>query len=411
MDERSTPVYHLQEASLSYAVNASLSHTQSIALGVKALVKRQNVDLNALNKNASFLSDRNFDNPQNDLSETQALTLSSGIHWQAVNSEGVRTGYFSFSAFDFLAPDVIAKNGGAYPTFVTSGSFRAFTSGNLSLFPEGLYTKSPAADLLGIGFVTRCDVKLSAVQNPYYINVITKYLTNNAGIFGLQYHNEMFSLGASYEAPFKNDNASNIGAFEIGLEIRRLVKPEFRNKTLRKKLNTLPRAGAPSRQPVLTHAGSTTSKSVEDPVVTTRPLTLEERIVSKRDSVLLVSPKPGKAIQIDHHILKVNFGFNSVKMDTGTMRYLDQLVAVLRSDPRLKLKLTGHTDNIGTPSANYQLSLHRANSVKSYLVKHGVLPANVKTEGKGMAQPLNENKNEQQRAKNRRVEVRIYLKD
>lgn len=412
MDDRSAPVYETQEASLSYAMNASINRNQSIAFGVRGLYHKQTVDISSLHENSKFLTDRGFDTQDFQSGEVNKdlMTFSTGIHWQKVDDDGVRVGYLSGSLLDFL-PQGNADDGKYYSSFAGTTSFRAVKNGNMSIFPEALYIKSNHKDFASVGLVTRCDVKLSALQNPYYVNVITRYTTNKSGILGLQYHNEVFSLGASYEVPLSQDNMANIGAFEIGLEIRRLVKPEFKSKTLRKKLDGLNKTMTQKPKSATTSSQSSDPGAVDVAPVRKQPKTLFERLITKRDSVISIKTRTSKPIVIDHQILKINFGFNSVRMDTATTRYLDELAKVLLSDNRLKIRLTGHTDNIGTPSGNYQLSLHRANTVKAYLVNRGVNSSNIKAEGKGMAQPLNENKNEQQRARNRRVELLIYFQD
>ena len=67
----------------------------------------------------------------------------------------------------------------------------------------------------------------------------------------------------------------------------------------------------------------------------------------------------------------------------------------------------GHTDNIGTAAYNQKLSVRRAEAVKAYLVSKGIEKNRVYTEGKGMSQPIADNKTREGRAKNRRVEVEV----
>lgn len=67
----------------------------------------------------------------------------------------------------------------------------------------------------------------------------------------------------------------------------------------------------------------------------------------------------------------------------------------------------GHTDAIGSGSYNQKLSVRRAEAVKNFLVSKGVERNRVYTEGKGLTQPVADNKTSQGRAKNRRVEVEV----
>lgn len=76
-----------------------------------------------------------------------------------------------------------------------------------------------------------------------------------------------------------------------------------------------------------------------------------------------------------------------------------------------KLKLSGHTDNQGDEAKNLLLSEKRANAVKNYLVKKGTKDDQVITESFGSTMPVADNKTPQGRQKNRRVEMKILLKE
>ena len=67
----------------------------------------------------------------------------------------------------------------------------------------------------------------------------------------------------------------------------------------------------------------------------------------------------------------------------------------------------GHADSIGSDAYNQRLSLRRAEAVKKFLVSKGVEANRVYTEGKGEKSPVADNKTNEGRAKNRRVEVEV----
>lgn len=75
------------------------------------------------------------------------------------------------------------------------------------------------------------------------------------------------------------------------------------------------------------------------------------------------------------------------------------------------LKLSGHTDNEGTPEKNMMLSEKRAKAVKDYLVKQGATPGKIITEWFGQTQPIADNATVAGRQKNRRVEMKIIFKE
>jgi OOP family OmpA-OmpF porin len=79
---------------------------------------------------------------------------------------------------------------------------------------------------------------------------------------------------------------------------------------------------------------------------------------------------------------------------------------VLKSDAALKIEIQGHTDNVGAPAANLKLSQDRAAAVKAHIVQnHGIAADRMTTAGLGDTKPLDDNKTEEGRARNRRVEL------
>lgn len=73
-----------------------------------------------------------------------------------------------------------------------------------------------------------------------------------------------------------------------------------------------------------------------------------------------------------------------------------------------KVRLAGHTDNVGQPEANKSLSQARAEAVKRQLVEYGCAAEDIKTFGYGDLKPVASNETEEGRAQNRRVEITLY---
>ncbi len=79
---------------------------------------------------------------------------------------------------------------------------------------------------------------------------------------------------------------------------------------------------------------------------------------------------------------------------------------LLKSDPTLRLEIQGHTDNVGAAAANLKLSQDRAAAVKAYLVQTlGADAARLTTAGFGDTKAVADNKTDEGRAQNRRVEL------
>lgn len=84
-----------------------------------------------------------------------------------------------------------------------------------------------------------------------------------------------------------------------------------------------------------------------------------------------------------------------------------QLTEFLRTNRTVKIRIEGHTDNKGSAAHNNDLSLRRANALKTALVAKGIAEGRITTAGLGSTRPVADNSTEEGRARNRRVEVVI----
>lgn len=84
---------------------------------------------------------------------------------------------------------------------------------------------------------------------------------------------------------------------------------------------------------------------------------------------------------------------------------LDQMAAVLKAQPALKVFVVGHTDNVGALDANLALSQGRAQAVVAALTQRGIAAARLQARGVANLAPVASNASEDGRAKNRRVEM------
>jgi len=106
-------------------------------------------------------------------------------------------------------------------------------------------------------------------------------------------------------------------------------------------------------------------------------------------------------------LLRLGFTFaSSVVPDTVQLR-LDQVAEELTTErPQATVEVAGHTDAVGPEEYNQQLSEKRAESVKAYLVEHGVAADRISVIGYGEARPRDTNDTIEGRRLNRRVEVK-----
>jgi OOP family OmpA-OmpF porin len=101
------------------------------------------------------------------------------------------------------------------------------------------------------------------------------------------------------------------------------------------------------------------------------------------------------------------FDFDKSVLKPEAKAKLDDLVSKTSGINLEVIIAVGHTDSIGSDAYNQKLSVKRSESVKAYLVSKGVEKNRVYTEGKGEKQPVADNKTDEGRAKNRRVEIEV----
>ncbi|MGF1532849.1 MAG: OmpA family protein [Bernardetiaceae bacterium] len=95
------------------------------------------------------------------------------------------------------------------------------------------------------------------------------------------------------------------------------------------------------------------------------------------------------------------------EIEQSSRTELKLLVEFLQNNPELSIEVGGHTDNVGSPSANQVLSEKRANAVRDFLYERGIAPERIQVQGYGETAPLLPNDSPENRAKNRRIEFKI----
>ncbi|MBI3218385.1 MAG: OmpA family protein [Bacteroidetes bacterium] len=121
-------------------------------------------------------------------------------------------------------------------------------------------------------------------------------------------------------------------------------------------------------------------------------------------NILLTSTS--RAIILDHLI----FEMGRAVINSKSYSSLDEVVAMMKDNTKVVIQLEGHTDNIGNADKNMKLSQDRVEAVKKYLVSKGIDKNRIKTKAFGGTQPLSNERTEEAKALNRRVEMRV-LKD
>ena len=117
--------------------------------------------------------------------------------------------------------------------------------------------------------------------------------------------------------------------------------------------------------------------------------------------------KPAPVEKPNFNLDNIQFEFNSFVLKTSSFSILDKAVSEMKKSPETKFVLNGYSSAEGTPEHNMQLSVDRANAVKSYFVNAGLNGTSFTVVGHGEKNPISSNDSEEGKILNRRTEIKV----
>jgi len=120
-------------------------------------------------------------------------------------------------------------------------------------------------------------------------------------------------------------------------------------------------------------------------------------------------PDTPRGAIVDHRgcwvVKGVKFDYKKWDVKPQFNTNLDNIINLLKRTPGLKIRVEGHTDNIGSKKYNLELSNKRAQAIKDYLVGNGIDQSRITSIGYGLSRPIAGNDTKEGRALNRRAEL------
>jgi len=154
----------------------------------------------------------------------------------------------------------------------------------------------------------------------------------------------------------------------------------------------------PNDLPEIVEYSKAVDKSIMMSVVSNHPELLEGKPLEVEYSDKITDQVASKDVHI-------NFEFGSATISASSAQVLKEIYSSAVTADGLKIGVYGHTDNVGNPEANRNLSERRAQAVKDFLVSRGIPAKRIEAQGFGEEQPLEDNTTERGRAANRRVQI------
>ncbi|MCY7351936.1 MAG: OmpA family protein [Cytophagaceae bacterium] len=144
-------------------------------------------------------------------------------------------------------------------------------------------------------------------------------------------------------------------------------------------------------------------KPVGQAAVIPPPATPKPPVANPDQPLSETPPVVGRKVELKN----VLFEASKAALLSDSYATLDELAQWMKDNSNVEIRLEGHTDRLGDPQRNLQLSVDRVVAVKRYLTNKGIAATRIQTRGYGDKRPLSNATSEEERRKNRRVEFVI----
>jgi type IX secretion system PorP/SprF family membrane protein len=398
-------VYSLNQISASYAVNIPLSKYSEMSIGLNSNFQSKSLKTNQLTTGSQYIEyfgfDSNLPSGENqDIINRNYFSFALGLNWQKLDRHGKRL----FSA-GYALHNLNRSENSFYENSENKSPFSSILTASATIKEN--YQWHILQDLLirHEGPVTEIITGPSfsyAIGNmrSESIKTMIRYSTANNIMLGLVYESENFSLGGSYDLNIMKNNISNNSTFEVMLSIRKLKRPKrkssFRfNSEQKEEVND-----QDYLEPYSTDIEEKNSPNKQ----TAKMEEQESDTIKVKTSAGIITYRPHELEDLSYNF---HFNFDDINLSKEDEEYIRDMTLILNQNDRVKVKLTGHTDNIGTEEYNLKLSYKRAKRIGIILYKNGVPKSKIRLIAKGESDPIYPNKTKEGQAKNRRVQMQL----
>lgn len=161
---------------------------------------------------------------------------------------------------------------------------------------------------------------------------------------------------------------------------------------------------APAPRPAPTAAPTPAPTPVPTPAPTPATEIRRQELTQKLDTITMMIESG--------QLAPIRFRSGSSELFATSQQALAAVAEVLEQFPDLRVRIEGHTDDVGRAADNLKLSQRRVNSVRSELItRYGLAPDRIEAQGFGAARPIASNRTAEGRARNRRVDFKVLTED
>lgn len=396
-------IYSLNQISASYAISVPLQKYTEFSIGLNSSFQSKSLNTQQLTTGSQYVEYFGFDPnlPSGEGLGTinkNYFSFAFGLSWQKVDRYGKKLFSAGYALHNLNRPE-----DSFYENNVNKLPFLSILTASATLMENYQWHIKQDVFLRHAGSVTELVSGPSfryAVGNmrTESIKTMLRYSTANNIMLGAVYESENFALGGSFDFNILKNNVSNSGTFEIMLSIRRLKRPKRKSNWRFNADNT--------------EESEQLEEEREDHSVKTAEenSNFQDEEKDSQDEIT-VKTEAGVITYLPHELedltYNFQFDFDDYNLNQEDEQYIKEMTEIIRQNKKVKVKLTGHTDNIGTDEYNMELAFERAKKIGIILLKNGVPKRKIKLVTKGESEPISTNDTSEGRAKNRRVQMQL----
>lgn len=407
--------FKMQQVGTNLGVTIPLSKSDWLSFGTNLVLQTRTLAAGGLSTGSQYLPGRGFvpgattGEPGGEL-QSSFLSLGAGLAWNRTTQDGEELGRLGLSWLHLNQPDQSFSDERVplAASWVVHGRYQVWTRGAWALSPIVFYHLEGSTHEFNVGAIARYNLSGQARYRPEKhaaLELHSRYAPGRAALLILQLHKPDWSAGFSYDLAGLAASSPSLGAVEVAFSLKKRIA---RSRGKRPKPNRRPRQTNHRPVPEAQPADTVGARPLPDTIPP-----LAETLIPEE------SPQgdglPGevryKVPELEKLSQKLEFEFNSSQIKQDALPFLDQVAELLWRHPDWQIHIMGHTDDVGTETYNLDLSQSRADAISAYLWSVGVPEVQLVAEGFGESQPLVDNDSEINRARNRRVELRITVQE
>ena len=397
-----------QQLNASFAYTFGIAGPLRLALGSQLSYSQQRLGFGAITTGSQWVNNRGFDptvgTGENFANEKQQYwSAGGGIMLYRQQADGQISYQLGASAYHLNQPRIsFLEQQRKHPI-----NYRAQAGVNIpaglrfAVLPELQWQEQAGQQLWSLGAALRYKIQNDNPFDPIAsgsLDLLVRTNLNEAVVFGIQLHQPGYIVGFSYDWGFGSSRYNKPGyhASEFAIAIRKSIGRK-------KEVKVLQGSSIGELREFFTEE----KKQQEIAQTDKSPAEESKPTAEKAGTAPAAYVGSGVAMELKKDF---KFGFNEAVLNEEAKLYLNEMAELMHNNPHLKLKVLGHTDDIGTRKANKLVSERRAEAVQSYLLEQGIPAERISAEGRGDKEPLLANSSEENRAKNRRVEFILFTK-